>query len=281
MGGSSKTTTSQSSQPWDAAQPYLKDVLAGAQTAYKSGTGFDPFPGSTVVPFSPQTLQSQQQTQDIAGRGNPLNDAAMNATQGIINSGGGINTEGDLRSLLGQSGNPYYAGVVNQQAGQLADDINRGFSANGRYGSQAQVNDLSSQIGDFRNKAMSDQWNQNIANQRGIIGDISGVEGQNTGNVMAAANLSPTLYDQQYAPARALAGVGAQNEDLATRTLQDAITKFQTTQQAPWQRLSAYNALIGGQGQLGGTSTQTATQPGNPWQAVGAGLTGVGALAGK
>ena len=37
MGGGGKQTSQQTSEPWSAAQPYLKDVYAQAQQLYQGG----------------------------------------------------------------------------------------------------------------------------------------------------------------------------------------------------------------------------------------------------
>lgn len=124
-------------------------------------------------------------------------------------AGTGPNTEGDLRTLLGQTSNPYYANVVQNQSNNLADDITRQFAGVGGYGGSGHTAELAKQLGDFREKAMADQWDANNQMQRGLLGDITGVQqtnfgdtkslqdaitgitGQNIGNRMAAAgNLS-------------------------------------------------------------------------------------------
>ena len=312
------TTSTQSAEPWSEAQPYLKEVLGGAQDAYQSGKGFDYFPGSTVVPFSTQTQGALNSIQSMAGAGNPLGVASQNQALGILNSGGmsdwqrgalgstydvatggkSIGTEGDLRGLLSQSSNPYYEQAVDREAGKLTDDINRGISGEGRYGSTYHSGTIADQVGDFRNRAMSDQWNQNTATQRGLLSDITGVQGANianqvgagglinqagnqaAGNVATFAGMAPGIYNQQFAPYERLASVGSQYEDLSTRTLQDQINRFQSEQREPWDLLANYNALIGGAGQLGGTSTTSAPAPGLLQQLLGGGIAGLGLLGG-
>lgn len=316
--GGMQTQSQQTSEPWKVAQPFLTEALKGAQGAYQSGKGFDYFPGSTVVPFSSQTQQAMSGIESQANAGNPLGVASQNQALGILNSGGmsdwqkgalggtydiatgakNIGTEGDLRGLLDQSSNPYYENVVNREAGRLTDDINRGVAGEGRYGSAYHSGTVADQVGDFRERAMSNQWNQNIANQRGLLSDITGVQGANlanmagaggqinaagnaaAGNVAQFAGMAPGIYNQQFAPYERLASVGAQQEDLSTRTMQDAINRFNTGQNAPWARLNAYNSLIGGAGQLGGTSTTQVPSPSLLQQILGGGIAGLGLLSG-
>jgi hypothetical protein len=72
--------------------------------------------------------------------------------------------------------------------------------------------------------------------------------------------------------------VGAMNEDLATRQMNDKLRVFNEQQNKPWENLSRLNAIASGAGQLGGT--QTTSQPGqNPFlTALGYGATGAGLL---
>jgi hypothetical protein len=72
--------------------------------------------------------------------------------------------------------------------------------------------------------------------------------------------------------------VGAMNEDLATRQMNDKLRIFNEQQNRPWENLSRFQAINSGAGQLGGSQTQTS--PGqNPFlQAAGYGLTGAGLL---
>src|SRR3990167_9056816 len=86
--GGQQTQSTQTNEPWSESQPYLKDVLSGARTAYQSGNGFDYFPGSTVVPFAPQTQSAMAGIESQANAGNPLGIASRDQALGILNSGG-------------------------------------------------------------------------------------------------------------------------------------------------------------------------------------------------
>jgi hypothetical protein len=244
--GDTQTTQTSNNSPWGPAQPLLQNVLGKANTALDSGQGFNNPGFNTVVPFSPQTTQAMNQTESIANQGNPLAGQSMSALSGILQG----------------NENPYWKSTVDKQAASLGDDLARQYSGQGRFGSAAMDNGFAQQVGDFRNQALSSNWNANVQNQ------------------LNAVQAAPGAYGQQFLPSQQLAQVGAQNEDLATRTLNDQLQRFQTDQQGPWNRLATANALGSGAGQFGST-TGTASQPFNPLQAAGAGLTGVGALAGK
>ena len=289
MTGSQTTTQTQKSEPWKVAQPYLKTALQGASNLYNQGAGFTPS-------MSQQTLGGLQGIEDVAGQGNPLNQAATANALGVLQSGGmspwqsgalggtydiatggrNVGTEGDYRGLLGQASNPYYQQVVDTEAGKLTDDINRGFSGAGRYGSTANTGAIADQVGQFRAAMANANYNQGIANQRGILGDITGVQGQNIANTMGAgglinqagnaaqglaaqySGLTPTLYDQGYAPSRMLGQAGS---------AYDAYNYAMG--QAPWNRLGAMSGVVGPIAGMGGTATGTQTQPSNFLQTIG------------
>jgi len=354
--GNSQTSTSTAS-PWKEQEPYLKEIMSGAQSAYASGKGFK-YPGfSTVVPFAGQTTGALGNIESLANQGNPLAGAAQNQALGILGSGGmsdwqknalegtygvatgqnQIGTEGDYRGLLNSAGQPgaiaqnlggYASGAnitggspqfkqqLDYQSGQLADDINRGFSNSGRYGSMSQVNELGDQIGRFRNDALaseiareqglqmqaagmlSGEQQQGLGNQLGILGNIGNVQGANIANQVGAggqinqagnqaanqvaqfSGLAPSIYDQQFAPAERLASVGAQYEDLSTRQMQDQINRFNAQQNEPWSLLNAYQSLVGGAGSLGGQTSTSVPGPGMLQQILGGGIAGLGLLGG-
>jgi hypothetical protein len=304
-----KTTTT--NPAWTTVQPYMKDFLKTAQTDFKSGDWFKPYQGSTVVPFDQRTTQALGQIEGIAGQGDPMNQAAMANAQGVIGSGGmsdwqkqalggtynvatgatGVNTEAQLQGLLA-SNNDNFNAVLDRQSGALANDIGRGFSNAGRYGSAAMTGAISEQVGDFRAKAASDNYNQQMAQQMGLLNQIGQVQGTNIANQVGAGQaifnagntaqqlaagysaLSPTLYGQQYAGADRLASVGSQYEDLATRTMQSNVDKWNATQNQSLNQLNAYGGLLGvGTGaQAGAGGTQTVQKPTDYAALVGAGI---------
>lgn len=243
-GGGQTTTNSSTSAPWDKAQPYLQTSMKSASDLLKAGTGYQPYTGETVVPFSSQTQQALTGIQNTAQQGNPLAGQSMTALSGILQG----------------NDNPYYQGQVDKQANMLGDDLARQWSAGGRYGSANMATDVGRQIGDLRNQMFSTNWQNNINNQ------------------LNAVNAAPAAYQSQYAPYERMAQVGAANEDLQQRKDTAAQQLWDQQQQAPWQRLAAANAIFTGNGSLGGTSSQSVAQPGVLQQILGAGAMGAGIL---
>ena len=306
MLGDQTTTTTQNSEPWKAAQPYLKSALGSASNLFNSGQGFNPYPGSTVAGMSSQTQGALQGMQGIAGQGDPLGQSANQNAQGVLNSGGmspwqsgalqgtygvatgqnQINTGGQYQGLLDQY-NSNYQGAVDREAGKLGDDIMRNFSNSGRTGSMSNVNEFADQVGAFRGSMANQNYNANIANQRGILGDMSGVQGQNISNMVGAGStinnagnqaqqlaaqytgMVPQLYDQQYQPSRMLGQVGSAYDAQNQAQLTDVVNRQQQGQQAPWNRLGAYSGILNPIAGMGGSATGTQTTPANPLQTIG------------
>jgi hypothetical protein len=233
--GKSSTQTAKS-EPWKEAQPYIKESMQGAQDLYRSGQGFNPYPGSMVVPFSGQTMDALNGMEGIARAGNP-NAVAAQGWAGDIMSGKNLDNP-----------NPYFQAGLDRQMGGLSDDVNRGFSMGGRYGSAAHTGALVDQIGGARNNALAQNW----ATERGLQTQVAG--------------MVPDLYSNLFQPSKMLGQVGTAYEGKQQQEIQDAARLFEGYQNAPFQQVGWFNQLANGMGGLGGTQSQTT--PGNPLQTI-------------
>lgn len=126
MSGGSKTQTTtsvQDNQPWTAAQPALKTGLSDAQSLYKSGVGSQPYTGSTVVPYSQQSMQGfgdiQNKAQGAMGAGNPF-QKAFDATGDLADSGFNTLQSGAINSLQNQAGGSVGSGFDPSQTDALS-----------------------------------------------------------------------------------------------------------------------------------------------------------------
>jgi hypothetical protein len=270
MTGSSKTTTTASNAPWAAAQPALNTALTDAQKLYKNGTGAGVFTDSTVVPWDQKTVQGQGIITDAANA-NSGGNGLSSQYQGIINSGGynGAqqdalkNTQDVANGSFNINSDPGFQQVVDQ----ARNSVNASASGAGRYGSGIHEQTLANTIGDLGARQYQNfQTRKDAANSNLFNMGQTGV-----------GNLG-TAYQGLQAPAQSLMQVGAMQEDLATRQMNDKLRIFNDQQQKPWENLSRLNAIASGAGQLGGS--QTTSQPGqNPFlSALGYGATGAGLL---
>jgi hypothetical protein len=301
MAGSKQTSKqTTTSGPWPPAQKYLKGAMQKAANLAQNQKGFNPYPGQSYVPFSGETEAGLNQIQSMAGQPNPFyaGNAAFN--QGLVGgqynldqsgyqnlAGNAINTEGDLRGMFNDV-DPAFERVVNRQAGAIGDDVSRQFGG-ASFGSAANTGALVDQIGGFRDQMQSGRFMDLENLKRGLLGDITGLQGANRGyemdrlgamaglsqqdiqNRRAGVGQSDQIYQSQFAPAERMLGVGAAREAKAGEALQAAMDKFDVRQQAPWNRLGAAYPYFSGTG--GSQQTVTQEQPTDPWgRIIGGGL---------
>jgi hypothetical protein len=293
MSGSKQTSKqTTTSGPWPPAQKYLMGAMKTAANLAQNKKGFNPYPGQSYVPFSGETEAGLNQIQGLASQPNQFYQPASQFTQGLIGgdynldqsgyqnlAGNAINTEGDFRTMFDQV-NPLFDQVVNTQAGKIGDDVARQFGG-ASFGSAASTGALVDQIGDYRNKMASENFFNQQNLRRGLLGDITGLQGANRGfemdrlgaksalsqqdiqNRMGGVGLADQVYQSQFLPAERMLGVGAAREAKAGEQLQSLMDRYDTRQQAPWNRLGAAYPYFAGTG--GSQQTQTSEVPTDPF----------------
>ena len=217
-GGGNQTTT-QRTEPYAPAEPFLQDILGEAQNIYRSGVGRQFFPGSTVVPFATQT----QSALDL-GQAAALEAAGPSQLMNLAGS-----TISDFASGAGQN--------------QYLDQIRSGITSD-------VMGNIATQFGGMGRTGTSPMAQQAAA--RGITQAYAPIaaelsQAERSRQLAAAGQLSPL---QQQMDARRfggigqLSGIGGAYEDLARRQLQDQIARFQFGQQAPMSALQQYAGLV-------------------------------------
>lgn len=277
MGDSTQTQTSTTqSQPWPEAQPYIKGALGDAKRLYGSGIGSQVYTGSTVVPFSQQTMQGMNAIQGQANQ-NMGGQGLSGISQGMVGSGGFTQPQMDSMSYLSKagtnpfdlSGNAAYQAYRTDALNDVQDRVNMNASAMGRYGSGQHTSNLVSELSKAGNQMDLAQ-----------MGRLDGLNSQrfNAGQT-GFENLDPA-YTLGQRGVNDFMSVGSMYEDLAGRTMNDQMRIFNETQSKPWQNLAQYNAIVNGAGALGGSGTTTAQVPGqNPFlTGLGYATTGLGLL---
>jgi len=128
MGSKSDKTTTQESSPWEGQQPFLEDLFAQAQGLYQGGPQ-QYFPGQTVAPFSPQTMQGMDLMTQRALGGSAQQDQLgqyLSNTMGQQNLDpsqiyGGL---GGAAGGIGQAQNMFAnAGMPNQMVGGASQGL--------------------------------------------------------------------------------------------------------------------------------------------------------------
>ena len=252
-------TTVQSKDPWSGQQPYLTTGFEKAKGFLEQPTQY--YPGSTVVPFAPQTEQALQRTENRATAGAPINQDATSQLRNMI--------QGNYLS----AGNPYMQNAINAAARPVVQNyqdvvvpgINSAFSQGGRYGSNAQGAALG-RASEGLSRSLSD-----MAGSMAYQGYNQGM-----GNMLQASQLAPQMAQQDYADIQQLANVGQTREGMAGSQLKESIDRYMYGQQAPRDALKEYMATVAG-GQYGGAeTTQQPIYSNNFAQGLGGLATGAG-----
>jgi len=236
----SKVTTT-SNEPYAGQKPFLEAGFERAKTDILEQPS-EYYPNSTVVPFSPTSLQALGLQENRALTGSPVTQAAQNQVQQTA--------QGDYLT----AGNPYAAQAIKNATAPLAQrfqedvipGIQSGFNNAGRFGSGLQAR-------------QQERAGETVANQMGDIATNMGLQiyGDERQRQIQASQLAPQLASQDYTDIQALKGVGVEQESMAGNILQDDISRFNYAQQAPKDALAQYMALVSG----GGYNTAIKNEP--------------------
>lgn len=301
-GGGKQTTTN---EPWSQAQPFIKDIMAQAQTQYRRG-GPQYFPGQTFVgPTSDQmgawNTALGYSNQVFGGQQGPRFGDATAALTGALRGGGAGQLVGGYSdaagTALGQmlSGTPDYAGLQGSIDAANAPII-RDFEQNILPGLNQKASFLSNPTGGIKalNQVlpeMGQRMSQNalmategerqraLQAQQAGLGMFGQLSGQATDAALRGAGLFPTVAQAGQYPGQVQQAFADWRAGFDQQALQDQINRFNFEQNAPMMNLQNYNALVQGFGGLGGT--QTSQMPGGSKLAGAAGGALSGAAAGS
>ncbi len=235
FGGNRTVTQATSSAPWGPQQPYLQQIFGEAQRLYED-EGPEYFPGTSVVPFSPQTEQALGMTEQMALQGSPLEQAGMDAMLATARGDFLPGSEGFEQAFSGQ-----VAPLVQRYSEELLPGLQSSFTAGGfRGGSGEQQAAMS----------MMDSFN------RALSGTAGQLYGQERGRQMQAAGMAPQYAMTRFQNPQMLANVGAAREGLAQAQLSDEIARHNFEQNVQAEKLAQYLGMVGGGFGSEGTSSQ-------------------------
>lgn len=256
MGGTSKTTSTQSSQtePWKAAQPALQGILGQLQTQL-GNTGLTGTENSALNSLSANAAQ-----------GNPYAGSIGDLATSLLNGGGANAQAGNIQggldayksqltpyangSMIGN--NPALKAQLDTIMSDVGNSVNSQFAAAGRDLSGANQQAYGRGVAQGIAPVLANQYNQDVNNQLNAAGSLYGA--QNTSSGLLSGLNQQGLANQQ-------AGVGTANDALNAR---DSGANAQLAIEAqrrgiPTQALGLLAQIgipIAG---LGGQSTGTAT----------------------
>ena len=268
-GGGNQTTT-QRTEPYAPAEPFLQDILGEAQNIYRSGIGRSFFPGSTVVPFAQQTQEALNLQQAAAleqAQTSPLQAQAAQTFGQFAAS-----PQSSYGQLTPQA--DYLSGIREGITSDVLGQVQSQFGGMGRTGTSPMAQQA---VARGVTQAYAPLAAQLASQERGR--EQSGMESA-FGRQLQAAGALPGIqqgFDMRRRGAIAdLGGVGSAYENLAQRQLQDQIARFQFGQTAPMQQLQQYAGLISpiASGFPTGINTGPGTQSGGLGGAFGGAVAG-------
>lgn len=285
MTGTKTQTTTNSSEPYAAFKPALDQVGKMATGMLKDGSMAPVYTGSTVVPYSKQTLGAYKGAMQAGKAARPAMRQGLASLQGVIGSGGFNDPMNEamtgLRGVIDQtsSQNPYQEQVIDAASRRAQDAINLQASGMGRTGSTANMEAVGRGITDVASGYLSDQYNRDLSTRMGALSQLFDMGQTGTNNVFNANAGLGSAYDNIQATYRPQADYGAAMEDLYGRTLNDKIRIEQGQQNQGLDSLRNLMGLFGG-GQYA-TQTQSAQVPNNTLSNIaGLGLGGLSMLGG-
>lgn len=237
-GGSSQpsgeTTSTQKTEPWSGIQDYLKQAAKDTQGLYNSGSLKQTYyPGSTVVPFSPETQAALDLTANRALAGSPVNNAANSEL---------------MKTLQGD----YLSPTTNPGFKQGLQDITDAYSK----GTAAQTDAAFSKAGAYGGSAYKEMTADNNRKFADALNSYAGnLYQQERDNQMKSMFFAPQQANQDYVDFGKLADVGAAKEGMAGNQLQEQIDRYNFNQQAPAANIQSYIDLLNGAGGKYGTAT--------------------------
>lgn len=262
-GGSKKQTVTNKTEPWAAAQPHLKAVMASAGKMYDQGIGSEYHPYSTVVPFSNQTNAAMDMIENRARAGSPYSAAIgrniSSALNGTYQSTPNYQYLTPIANGSQLNGNPYMDRMFNHAADQITNQLNSNAALRGRMGSASHQLALQRQMGQLADDIYATNYQQERAHQLNAIGSLNTGYEADLARKQQAIGMAQSHGQETYEDAQRLATVGAQREELARLQLGDVMGRHDHTQQSPWDQLSRYNQIASGI--AGAGQTNTTTQP--------------------
>ncbi len=272
MGGSSQQPvtqqTTQTKDPWSAAQPELIESMENARGLFQSNVGYQPYTGNTTANWLNAYSQPAASTIQSLATSEPLGSTALQGARSylgdLVGNQGLSDPLSNMASTLATQQNPYLQGALDQQMNK----VNSAMSGAGRYGSGMHDAAIA--------QAITPILQQDYMQRQGMAADIYGQGLQRAGQ---AAQLIPSLDQARFANASNLMGLGGQQQAYDQALLDQQLKLWNAQQARPWEQVARYNAIAGQAGGLGGTQITTspgATQPSTMQRVLGGGLAGAG-----
>ena len=236
-GGSSTSTTT--STPFQ--QQYYEQLLGQANNLYKQGP-MQMYGGQTVANMTPAQMESMNLTSNwvTGGAQNQMNQTLGNFNQmmsGQVNTGAG-SPYGDMMNV--------YKGQAMDSANDMMQQVRSNQVMMGQPGGSSRGDLLNNRVIDEANRQVTDAGAAMYNNAYNTAQQVQSNALGQYGNIMnMPLEMSKQLYNR----------VGLPQQQYNQAIMDDARTRYQFGQQAPWQHLAQYANLISGN--FGGTNTSS------------------------
>lgn len=224
-GGGGTNTTTTKADPWEAAQPYLKQGMAAAGDMFSGGMyEIDPYPFQRIAPQSDLTRAGQLAIANRALGGNPVTAAAEGA---VINA---TDMDNQYRN---------FDTVRQNVMDRVLPQVNDQFSASGMAGSS------------LHSAAASDAATRALA-------DVEyGAYDSASNRALAAAGLAPEMDKAAYLGGTMLNQVGGQQDQYNQALVNANRDYWNELQTSPLNAVERFGSLMTGYGGQGNSSTQS------------------------
>jgi len=254
---------------YEPAEPFVQDILQESARLYGSDLGREFFPGSTVIPFAPETQAAMdlQKGLGFAQTGqSPLLDIASGSMGGFAS--------GVMPTAYSQlTPQADFLSGVRQSIGQdVMGDIATRFGSMGRTGTSPGATAAATRAftDAYAPFALSQAEAERRAEQEAIENQI----GRQLTAAQGLSGLQSDIDTRTESGIDRIFDVGARQEDLAARNLQEQIDRFQFAQTNPFDRLSAFSQLPFAAAQFQMPTTQFGSSPSPLTSAYGGGQMG-------
>ena len=313
--GSRPTTTSSTSAPWEAQQPYLQAGMASAAGNYAAQRGTPYYQGNTYAQMDPHTQGALDGIYGYQGQGG-MNastatsggmsqfSAGMNNSQGAVGTLRGFNPQDPTQQNIQNAGQYANNPALNGAIDAASRDVTRNLSEIQLPGiannANASGNMNSSRTGIAEGVAMRGAGDRigDIASQMRSAAYDHGLglaeqsRATNQGDFLNANNQAGALSNQMfnsglsgiqtgqglaYDNFGAQSGAGALQQQNQQGILNQAFQKWQGNDQRPWDTLNKFNGAITGAGSYPSQTYATGGGLGGAFQgATGAAAAGMG-----
>ena len=254
---------------YEPAEPFVQDILQESARLYGSDLGREFFPGSTVIPFAPETQAAMDLQKGLGftqtGQ-SPLLDIASGAMGGFAS--------GVMPTAYSQlTPQADFLSGVRQSIGQdVMGDIATRFGSMGRTGTSPGATAAATRA--FTDAYAPFALSQAEAERRAEQTSIENQIGRQLTAAQGLAGLQSDIDTRRSSGIDRIFDVGARQEDLAARNLQEQIDRFQFAQTNPFDRLSAFSQLPFAAAQFQMPTTQFGSSPSPLTSAYGGGQMG-------